>query len=193
MVKLKRNRVMPYFRILFAVMALFAGGVAAAGEEMEEEEAPPTAADIPTRIAQAEVGEWCLYRYGGDGGGRLRMTVTDKWQEGKDVRLIILHEHVMKGRKTKRTEEKISVQEAVDALRNLTEEDRIARGETLVLSRRLEVVIVDYVERGKSMRRSYFSDKIPVHGLARGVDTSGSKDKNILTLIDYGFADDEVE
>lgn len=154
-------------------------------------EAPLTPEDIPARIAEAEVGEWVQYRRAD--GGRMRLTVTNKWENGGEVELVILNELIpaKKDKRVRRTEERIIVKNAVADLRNLTSEDRISRGQTLINGRRIQVIVVDFVEKGNVVRQSYFSDRIPVHGLVRGVTINGNKRTNTLTLMDYGFADDE--
>ena len=184
-------------RIFLALLLL--PSLALAGEEAEEnggeEKRVLTAADIPTRIAEAEVGEWALYSLGD--GGRLRLTVIEKWRQGGDTHLVIANEVTKgkdksKGKRPTITEERITVKEAVKTLRDLRSEDTITESEILVHGRTIKTVVIHYMENGEVIRQSYLSDKIPVYGLVRGT-TPKEKVKTPLSLIDYGFAEEEAE
>ncbi len=175
---------------VFFAFLLFAAAAVGAGEEKEEEKIL-TAADIPARIAEAEVGEWALYRLGD--GKNSRLTVVEKWREGGDTHLVILNEITNpKERRSRprRSEERIAVKEAIENMRALGAEDRVTTSEVLVHGRKIDAVVVSAVENGQVVRQSYFSDRIPVYGLIRGINPK-SKVKISLNLIDYGFADEE--
>ena len=181
---------------LFAVVAVsVAAGDAASGPDEEEDTSgiPLTAEDIPARIARAEVGEWCLYRTAG--GDRLRLTITDKWQENGETQLLILNERIprKRGKRTVRTEDRVRLKDAVEDQRRLEKEDTVVRGETLMQGQRISVVVVTYMERGRPARRSMFSDQIPVYGLVKGVTISGNTQRNSLTLLDYGYAEEAID
>lgn len=180
--------------LAFAIATLaHPSAMARSGEDgaAVEPDAPLTEADIPTRIADAEVGEWVLYRLAS--GKYSRLTVREKWKDRKDTHLVIVNETLDAKRKPQRmAEEEVTVSEAVADMRNLGPEDRLSRREILVRGRTIETVVVDYVEDGVLVRQSYFSDKVPVHGLVRGISHKGSK-KSILNLVDYGFAGDGEE
>ena len=184
------------FRLFSGVVllfALFAGACQAAedddGEEAQEQEQRIlTADDIPARIAQAEVGEWVLYKTGE--GNRSRLTVVEKWEEHGDVYLIIQNEITRPKKKRPIVrEERICVSDAVKEVRDLGPEDRVTESEVLVHGRRIDAVVVNFIKDGRVYRQSYFSEKIPVYGLVRGVNPR-SKVKNALTIVDYGFAED---
>ncbi|MCC8191153.1 MAG: hypothetical protein LIP77_11060 [Planctomycetes bacterium] len=174
-------------------LALLLVLVPAAGAERpegEDEAAALTAADIPTRIARARVGEWALYRM--DNGDRFRLTVTERWPLKDDVELVILSETIPRREKRiRRAEERILVKESVAELQAVGEEDRITEAEILLDGRSLDTVVINYIENGRVVRQSFLSDRIPVYGLVRGVDLQENKRRVALNLIDYGYAEEE--
>lgn len=181
---------MPYLKSLLVFLFVCATSVAA--EEAEPSVAEPTSADIPARIGEAEVGEWVLYRRAD--GSRLRLTVIEKWQLEDDTTLIILNEIIHKGKKRARTtREEVSVKQATADIRELGEEDRVRRADILVQGRKIEVIVVDFIENGRLVRQSYLSPRIPVYGLVRGTEYQNNKTRIVLSLIDYGFAEDSIE
>lgn len=168
-----------------AVFVLALGAVpAAAGDAATAEEDIV----IPTQIALASVGDWAEYRLAD--GKRSRLTVVEKWEEYGETFVSIQNEiSNAKRRRLKVVEEKVCVPEAVADLQALGPEDRVSTSEILLHGRRLKVVVVSYVEEGEVVRQSYFSDKVPVYGLVRGVEP-GKKERIALTLLDYGYADE---
>lgn len=183
---------MPRARIALIACLLLAA-VAAAGETPEEESyVPPTRDDIPVRIAEAEVGEWVLYRQAN--GDRLRLTVTEKWKEKDDTTLVIRSDIIPKNSGRSRvSREEVSVKEAAAEMRTLGEEDRLSRADILVHGRKTPVIVIHYYEDGVLARQSFLSSRIPVYGLVRGVSMKGEKTRVVLSLIDYGYAEDSIE
>lgn len=178
-------------------LLLFLAGVCAAADmgntgdlsdETAEETEVLTAADIPARIEEAEVGEWVLYRLAD--GARSKLTVVEKWRDFGEIHLIIRNEFQKpKSRRKTVTEEKITVSEAVRDLRSLGPDDLITRSTVLVQGKKIPSIVVHSYEDGELVRQSYLSDLIPVHGLVRGVNPQ-SKNRNALTVVDFGFSED---
>lgn len=179
------------YPLLFLVLSAFPALAGESEEEEEKEERILTAADIPARIADAEVGEWALYRL--NSGKNSRLTVVEKWREGGDTHLVIQIEQTNpkdKKSRPRRSEERITVRESVADLRDLGPEDRVTATEVLVHGRKIDAVVINFIEHGQLVRQSYLSDKIPVYGLIRGINNQ-AKARIALNLLDYGFADDE--
>lgn len=170
------------------LLALFLLHAALAFPGEREEEPELTVDDIPTRIADAEVGEWVLYKLAD--GSQSRLTVVEKYKEYGDTYLIIQNEVTNKGKRARVSEERVCVEDAIKDLRDLSSEDKVTEAQVLVHGRRLRAVVVNFIVDGRLVRQSYFSDKIPVYGLVKGVSPL-AKARNALTLVDYGFAEDE--
>ena len=161
-------------------------------EEGEAEEDVLTADDLPTPIADANVGDWVLYKMAN--GDTMKLTVAEKWDEHGEDYLVIRSETKTGERRKRRTrteEKRICVQESVKDLRTLSPYDYIVRGEMMVDGRRLKVFIINFVEDGTVIAQTYLSSRVPVHGLVRGVTIEDNKRVVEMTLHDFGFAEDE--
>lgn len=147
-----------------------------------------TPADIPTRIATAQIGEWALYRLAD--GNRLRLTVVEETGAGR-ARTLVVERRLMDARN--RTlgvaEESVNVEDAVWDLVHLSPGDTLERADVLVGTRRLSAVVITYHRAGGPALQSYLSDKVPVHGLIKGLEL-GPERKVAMQLIEHGFADD---
>lgn len=186
------RRIFPFLLCFLLCLAAAAGD----DDDDDDDEAPAeqelTPDDIPARIATAEVGEWVLYRQAN--GNRLRLTVVEKWVEEDDTTLVILNEAIPKDRgRTRKTHEKISVKDAVADIRNLGEEDKVARADVLIQGKRMRVIVINFIKNGQIVRQSFLSPRIPVYGLVRGVDMTNNKSRVVLSIIDYGFAEEIIE
>lgn len=179
---------------LFFLCLLFLSLAALAAEEEEAEAQPKetlSPADLPARPPLAEVGEWCMYRL--PNGDRLRMTVTEKWERSGDTELTITNEQIpsKRGKRARTTVQRIWVKDWVKDHRDLGSEDQLTRGEVLVRNHsKVPVVVLTQFENGRPVRESFFSDKIPVYGLVRGLNVSGKNKTNAMILIDYGFSEE---
>lgn len=160
--------------------------------EKEPEEAKLTVDDIPIRIDSAEVGDWALYRTAE--GGTVRLTVVEKVDEVYDQYLTIRSEERRSDRKKRprTSENRISVADSIAELRELGPDDYIVPAEVLVSGRKLKGIVVNFVnDDGNLWKQSYFSDRVPIHGLIRGVVIENRKRVVSLSLEDFGYADDE--
>lgn len=184
---------MRYAAFLFALLlplSVFAGDV---GEGEGDDDEPPARLSpeaIPAVIAEAGVGDWVLYKLAD--GGTSKLTVVERWEDHGDTYLVIRTE--VKGKKKKNAavdEARILVSESVENLRTLGPEDYIVPGEVLVNGKRVSAVIVHHVDEGKLVRQSYISERVPVYGLARGVEVDGEKRVVAMSLQDFGYGWEE--
>ena len=149
--------------------------------------------DIPVSIARTEVGDWALYALAD--GSSLKLTVVERWTEHGDDHLVI--ESAMTppgkgGRKKVHVEEElVSVKERVADARDLGPFDFVTEADVLVDGQKIDAVVVNYVEDGKVVRQSWFSDSVPVYGLVRGVRIDGDKRTISLNLKRFGSVGDE--
>ena len=183
------------FSILFLLTAFTvpaAAGEEADADQEQEERETFTAEDIPAPIADAQVGDWAQYTRAN--GSTSRLTVVERWSEHGDDHLII-ENLITSGKKRRRervaSEDVVSVKERVADARDLGPNDFITRSEVLVAGRKLNVLVVHYHEGGELVRQSYFSDRVPIYGLVRGIAIEGNKKTVVLNLKEYGFADDD--
>lgn len=193
--------------LFLVVLSLCVFSVGAAGEVFgpqtadaadEEGKERLTAEDIPVSIVTTEVGDWVEYIM--DDGSSSRLTVRERWTEHGDDHLIIENkvrkrDHSKKRRRREPTisEETVSVKERVKDLRDLGPNDFVTTSKILVDDQRIDAVVINYVEDGRVVRQSYFSEQVPVYGLVRGVLFDGKKRTVILNLKDFGQSGEDDE
>ncbi|MDR0362263.1 MAG: hypothetical protein LBJ46_06215 [Planctomycetota bacterium] len=148
-----------------------------------------TPADIPARIAKAEVGEWALYRL--PDGRRLRLTVVEEFGFGK-TRGVVIEKCMMNARNRVLdvTEETVNIEDAVWDLTHLSPGDELSMSEILIGKRRIDAVVISYAGDGEPALQSYFSDEVPVYGLVKGVKIGKAERIVMMQLIDHGFAEE---
>lgn len=182
-------------RLIFTFLSLIGlTAFSACAAEKMKPAANLSAADIPVRITKAEVGEWAEYVHAD--GSTSRLTVMERWPDLNDHNVLIQTESFPANRsrkKKKRTlisEEQVSTLLSAKDIRNLGPNDFLTEGEVLVKGRPVKVVVVNYCEDGKVVRQSFFSDKVPVYGLVRGVVIEGTKRTVVMRLQNFGNAND---
>lgn len=173
-------------------LAILAVAAHAGEAKVEGPEPPPalTVDDLPVPITRAQVGDWASYVT--ENGDVLRLTVVERWNEHNDDHLVV-ESSIKRGRKkrVRVDEEQISVKDRVRDIRDLGPDDFLSESSVLVNGRKLNCIVVHYHEDGELRRQSYFSDRVPVFGLVRGVTIEGNKRTTSLRLDDFDFADED--
>lgn len=179
----------PAFALLLCLALAGAGGAGEQGPSTLTKEA------IPTPIADAAIGDWAYYQL--DSGKRSKLKVVERAEAMDGDFLLVIENRVSDRKKRKKdrdvvTTDMISVAEQIKNQRELGREDFVTSAEMLVGGRRLDAIVVNYVEDGKVVRQSYYSDQVPVYGLIRGIVYKGTTKRIVIDLRDFGhYGDDE--
>lgn len=184
---MRRIEFVPLCLTLFFAAAAFPSMRAGAAEKDGDEFGDGI--EIPARIARAEVGEWASYRL--SDGGKSTLTVVEKSEDARGRYLVIRNERFSpKGKRRRPSEERVYITEAIEGLTHRNPGDVVSTADVLVQGRRIKAVVISEMEKGKIVKQTYLSDKIPVYGLVQGL-TPREKTKTVLKIIDYGFALEE--